>query len=371
MGAAAVLRRASLSPRHPGVRGPGRRPARQRHRRPGLHVRQRGRVAAARAGRARLRQLGARHQRQPVLRRRAGPARARRGLHRLRPLHPGRRRDRAHVRAHQHGRSPAHEALFAAGRHHAVRPLTPPVVPLTFTASELCQRGGVTLPTLKFYLREGLLPAGDPSRPGRAYYDERHLRRLSLIRSLQQLAGLPLGTIRALLEAIDRAPGDLIEQVAPTIDALVPAAPLSPEERRAAAQVDEAIARWGLAVRPAAAGRVQLARSLVALGDALGQPLTPEALEPYLAALAPLARAEVESGADELAPGGDRAVELTLLDLEYLPHEAQVTVLDLHEDRVLVRLRRWLDERPLVEREARVNVGWAQSCRLALEVHAR
>lgn len=60
-----------------------------------------------------------------------------------------------------------------------------------------------------------------------------------------------------------------------------------------------------------------------------------------------------------------------LLDLEYLPHEAQVTVIDLRDGRALVRLRRWLDERPLVEREARVNVGWAQSCRLALEVHAR
>lgn len=217
------------------------------------------------------------------------------------------------------------------------------IVPLTFTISELCQRSGVPLPTVKFYLREGLLPPGDTDRPRRAYYDERHLRRLSLIRSLQQVAGLPLSTIRGLVEAIERSSGDVVGQIAPTIDALMPdpGDPETPELRRALAVVDEAILSWGLEVRPHAAARRQLARSLLAFCDAMGKDLTADVVTPYLEALRPITRVEVEVNAATLEQGGDRAVELSLLGtvlceqaivaLRRLLHEHWTTT--LHPDR--------------------------------------
>ena len=56
---------------------------------------------------------------------------------------------------------------------------------------ELSARSGVPVPTIKYYLREGLLTSGT-DRPGtRADYDVAHLRRLGLIRLLVEVHRLP------------------------------------------------------------------------------------------------------------------------------------------------------------------------------------
>ena len=46
--------------------------------------------------------------------------------------------------------------------------------------SELSQTSGVAIPTIKYYLREGMLPQGVQLAATRAEYDESHLRRLRL-----------------------------------------------------------------------------------------------------------------------------------------------------------------------------------------------
>lgn len=69
--------------------------------------------------------------------------------------------------------------------------------------SELGQQTGVPVATIKFYLREGLLPAGTPTARNQADYDERHRRRLLLIRALTSVGQLDLMSVRALLQAID------------------------------------------------------------------------------------------------------------------------------------------------------------------------
>ncbi len=43
--------------------------------------------------------------------------------------------------------------------------------------SELSRRSGVSIPTIKYYLRDGLLPAGRATAANQADYDEDHLRR--------------------------------------------------------------------------------------------------------------------------------------------------------------------------------------------------
>ena len=75
--------------------------------------------------------------------------------------------------------------------------------------AELAMRSGVSRETIHFYLREGLLPR--PRKAGRtvAYYDEEHLSRLKLIRTLREEKYLPLAVIRRLLDAPAAAERDV------------------------------------------------------------------------------------------------------------------------------------------------------------------
>ena len=63
---------------------------------------------------------------------------------------------------------------------------------------DLAQRAGVAVDTIRYYQREGLLPAGE--RAGRSVrYSAAHLERLERIRSLQARR-FSLAAIRALLD---------------------------------------------------------------------------------------------------------------------------------------------------------------------------
>lgn len=65
---------------------------------------------------------------------------------------------------------------------------------------ELAERAGVSIATIKYYIREGLLPP-PPVKTGRTmgYYDQAYLERLTLIRSLREEHYLPLRVIRQIL----------------------------------------------------------------------------------------------------------------------------------------------------------------------------
>src|SRR4051794_2301090 len=71
---------------------------------------------------------------------------------------------------------------------------------------ELSRRSGVSVPTIKFYLREGLLAAGIATGPNQADYSDAHLRRLRLIRSLIDVGGVPVAGVREVLRAVDDEP---------------------------------------------------------------------------------------------------------------------------------------------------------------------
>jgi DNA-binding transcriptional MerR regulator len=74
--------------------------------------------------------------------------------------------------------------------------------------SELAKRSGVPAPTIKHYIREGLLP-GPQIRTSRnmAYYDARLAARIRVIKELQAERFLPL---RVIVELLDPAPSDKI-----------------------------------------------------------------------------------------------------------------------------------------------------------------
>ncbi|MFD4976241.1 MerR family transcriptional regulator [Streptomyces sp. NPDC056817] len=69
--------------------------------------------------------------------------------------------------------------------------------------AELSERSGVSTATIKYYLREGLLPAGRQVNATTADYDEEHLRRLRLVRALIQVGRLPVATVREVLGHVD------------------------------------------------------------------------------------------------------------------------------------------------------------------------
>lgn len=69
--------------------------------------------------------------------------------------------------------------------------------------SELSERGGVPVPTIKFYTRSGVLPPGVRTGHNRTEYGEEHLARLRLVRALLTQGGLPLAALRGVLAVID------------------------------------------------------------------------------------------------------------------------------------------------------------------------
>jgi DNA-binding transcriptional MerR regulator len=69
--------------------------------------------------------------------------------------------------------------------------------------AELSRRSGTTIPTIKYYLREALLPPGTPTGRNQAEYDDHHLSRLRLIQALREVGGLSVAATREVIEALD------------------------------------------------------------------------------------------------------------------------------------------------------------------------
>lgn len=72
--------------------------------------------------------------------------------------------------------------------------------------AELCAAAGVPSATVKYYLREGLLPAGERLSATRAEYGPEHVERLRLIRALVDGAQLSIDGVRRIVEAIEQPP---------------------------------------------------------------------------------------------------------------------------------------------------------------------
>ena len=69
--------------------------------------------------------------------------------------------------------------------------------------SELSATSGVSVASIKYYLREGLLPAGLATASNQADYGDAHVGRLRLIRALIDIGALPIATVRSVLAAVD------------------------------------------------------------------------------------------------------------------------------------------------------------------------
>lgn len=86
--------------------------------------------------------------------------------------------------------------------------------------ADLARHSGLTVPTIKYYLREGLLQPGRRTSVNQAVYDASHLERLRLIRALAKVAGLSLNKIREVVQTVG-SESSVLEAMAVTQDALV------------------------------------------------------------------------------------------------------------------------------------------------------
>ena len=65
---------------------------------------------------------------------------------------------------------------------------------------DLCKATGISRQVVHFYISQGLLPPGKKTGQNMAYYSEEHVRRIELIRQLQEERFLPLKAIKALFD---------------------------------------------------------------------------------------------------------------------------------------------------------------------------
>ncbi|MCO1576496.1 MerR family transcriptional regulator [Crossiella sp. SN42] len=73
--------------------------------------------------------------------------------------------------------------------------------------AELSAESGVPVGTIKFYLREQLLPPGERTSPNQAQYTEAHVRRLKLVRALIETGGCSVAEVRRVVESLDSGAG--------------------------------------------------------------------------------------------------------------------------------------------------------------------
>ncbi|MCC5578675.1 MerR family transcriptional regulator [Microtetraspora sp. AC03309] len=158
--------------------------------------------------------------------------------------------------------------------------------------SQLSAESGVPIPTIKYYLREGLLPQGDQTAATRAEYDQSHLRRLRLIRALLEVGRLPVATIRKVIDAVEDERLSVHDMLGAAHYALSTPVEPHPEEedwRGARELVDEMVADLGWGVHPLAPARDELTQTVVTL-KRLGMPTSREDLLPYATAALELVR---------------------------------------------------------------------------------
>ncbi|GLZ76063.1 MerR family transcriptional regulator [Actinorhabdospora filicis] len=201
--------------------------------------------------------------------------------------------------------------------------------------AELSRESRVPVPTIKYYLREGLLHPGERTSPNQAQYDARHLRRLKLIRALIDVGGVPVAGVRELLDAIDAKGQNIHEAMGTATHATFgePDAEMSEEQRRGMERVEELIAERGW-LGDSRRARMLVANSLATLYQ-LGEDELTTLLPLYAETIERIAEAEVRlvTGRPTIEDAVEGAVigtvvgEQILAGLRHLAHEHFSTVI--------------------------------------------
>ncbi|MEU1039819.1 MerR family transcriptional regulator [Streptomyces sp. NPDC005551] len=188
--------------------------------------------------------------------------------------------------------------------------------------SELSRRSGVSIPAIKYYLRDGLLPPGHATAANQASYGEDHLHRLRLIRTLIGVRRLSVNSVREILSAVTEE-GDLHQIFGIVIDARPPALKQKQEQEEEAQEEQETpgvtdarslISRMGWDVSAHTAAIQTLGDVLDALGE-LGADIDWQTLLPYAELADRTSELDIAQmhGTSDLLEQAERAVLVSVL----------------------------------------------------------
>jgi DNA-binding transcriptional MerR regulator len=186
--------------------------------------------------------------------------------------------------------------------------------------SELSRRSGVPNATIKFYLREGLLPPGRATAATQAEYGDQHLRRLRLIRALIGVRGLTVQQTRDVLGAVSENEADLHQVLglvlgARPVDKENAEAETDPAEADSGrSEVDELLAEMGWEISPYSPAQGVVAETLETMRS-LGADYSWRSLLPYARIAEETAVLDLDQldEEDDLLERAERAVLLTIL----------------------------------------------------------
>lgn len=174
--------------------------------------------------------------------------------------------------------------------------------------SELSARSGVSAASIKFYTREGLLPAGERTGYNQTDYGDAHLQRLRLIRSLIDVGGLTVSATAGVLAAID-APDLPLGEVLGAAQHALPQS-VTPPSADSVRRVEEFADAHGWRVHGDNPG-VRAAAGVLDGWAQVGRDDLASVLPAYAAAADLVAAADLEAVASVVQTaddGGDRAV---------------------------------------------------------------
>lgn len=190
--------------------------------------------------------------------------------------------------------------------------------------AELSRRSGMSSPTIKYYLRLGLLHPGVAESSTWSSYDQTHVRRLALVRALTDVGRLSLEEVRRVLAAVDDS-GPRHETLGTVQWALAGDVDLEPTAG-SLARVDALLERHGWALAPENPYRLELAAALDRL-DALDHEAGDELLDRYAHTMREIAEHEVGTLPEDAVLAAERVVtgtvllEPVLLALRRMAHE--------------------------------------------------
>lgn len=177
--------------------------------------------------------------------------------------------------------------------------------------AELSERSGTPAATIKYYVREGLLPAGERVGGNRTLYSDEHERRLRLIRAMLEVGKLSIASVKNVLDALDEPDAPIAHTFDVAQQALSRSAvPLADPSPASLERIDAVAERAGWTGCEDNVGRDIAARVVDAFA-ASGFPLPDDYLDRYAAAAR--IHADADLGAVAVLPDASRMTELMVI----------------------------------------------------------
>ena len=196
--------------------------------------------------------------------------------------------------------------------------------------SELSRESGVPVATIKYYLREGLLPPGVAVNARESSYDDSHVSRLKLIRGLMHILGTSIEQVGQVLAVIDDPDQTVLEAMkrATTAIPMVPGISGQTETPgRTGGTAEAQVQRLGFRYAPDSHSLRALDAAL-ALSESMGISIDDEQIEAYATAARQAAQADFDRipwhqprQAVPFAVLGTALYEPVLLALRRLAHD--------------------------------------------------